>query len=164
MLFLTHEEFSLQTHFTPDQVRQILANEIEDDEASLIWNVQTTIQAEGSTTTEYKFDTIPRDYRKHRTMIDGKVLCRNGITEVDVTVRPHFSLILISVLFFSFLGFLVLTSALAWFDESSVYFSRDIFTFLALLLLADLLVIGVFKIEVLLKKRWLKAILHVDRI
>jgi hypothetical protein len=164
MNLLPFEQFSFQTRFTPDQVRQHLSSKMEEREAMLSWTPLKSNPNKAGTVEEYKFETRPSTYRKrHRSIMKGKVSYELGTTKIDVTLMPPAYVLMGAVLIFAFFGFAWLLFLVEWIRSigtSNPFFPTHVLGIGGALILAYLFFVIVVKIDAEEMKDLLRIVLH----
>ena len=163
MIFLPYKQFTIRTRFTPDQVRQKLAAEMEKANASLSWNPAN--KAERDAIEEYKFETHPSSFSKrYRSTIKGKISCEMEITKIEVTMLPQAYVIFFMILTFGFFGFIWFMLLREWISSIGtpyVFFPKHVLGIGGVLILGYAIVIGAVRFEAMEIENSLRSIFGV---
>ncbi len=161
MNFLPYERFTIQSHYTPDQIRHKLSEQLEKVEALLSWMPVTTNKADGSSVEEYRFKTSPGSFRRrYRSTIRGKVLCEMGCTKIEVTLVPAAYIIFFMILTFGLFGFLWFLLFSEWISSIGtpyMFFPKHVLGIGGALVLGYAIFVGVVKFEAAEMKKYFRA-------
>jgi hypothetical protein len=164
MNLLPFEQFTFQTPFTPDQVRQHLSSKMEQREAVLSWTHLKSNPNKVGVVEEYKFETRPSSYsRRYRSTIKGKVSYQMGNTKIDIALMPPAYVLMMALLTFTFFGFVWVMFLVEWIHSigtPDLFFPTPVLGIGGALLLGYLFFVSIVKFDAAEMKDLLRVVLH----